>query len=144
VKKLWQLMNEAVDEKKKEEAERKGRTKTLREEILAANPQALLFDEAYDQALIGIVQPIYVHHTDVHVAAYSLQKVDAILYGIVKTEAADEAAANGEPEPDHDTVATYHSEAYWQLLDFGTAHDPERGKNLPVLIDTSFDLRGEL
>ena len=110
--------------------------KTRREEILAVNPNALLFGEAFDPALVGIVQPIYVHHTDVPVAAYSMQKVDAILYKLVKADAIAEAAALDEPKPNHDTLATYHAEAYWRLLDFGTAHDPERGKNLPMIINT--------
>jgi hypothetical protein len=109
--------------------------KTPREEILAANPNALLFAEAFDAALLGAVQPIYTHHSDVHVAAYSLQKIDEILYKIVQAEAADEAAKNGEPEPDHDTLADYRSEAYWELLNFGTADDPERGKHLPVIVE---------
>jgi hypothetical protein len=98
---------------------------TLREQILMRNPEALLLNEAFDPALIGIVHPIYVHQPDVFVAAYDTHKIDAILWEQMKREYSEE---------DVDTLADYCAETYWQLLDFGCGNNEQR-KHLPVIVE---------
>jgi hypothetical protein len=98
---------------------------TAREEVLSCNPKAILLGEEFDPALIGIVDPIYVHHPDVPVAAYDREKIDAILWEQTKLEYPD--------EEDEYLLSNYCSESYWQLLDFRLGDD-ERRKHLPVII----------
>lgn len=90
---------------------------TLREEVLWANPEALLLVEAFDPALIGIVYPVYMDHSDVSVAAYARDKIYEILWERIRHDC---------PHDDDYTVTEHCSEEYWRVLDFGCGEEELR------------------
>jgi hypothetical protein len=97
---------------------------SVRDALLTENPEAILLGKEFDPALIGIVHPVYVHHPDVFVAAYDLQKIEKILWEQTKLE---------YPDEDEDTLSVYCTDAYWELLEFMLG-DHERRKHLPLII----------